>query len=278
MGLEQVLRDERAVRDRSSDASAWPTSPRAATPAHEPARSPRRLHVHATCRPGPRRGRPGRAVRPVARRQPVTTAGVPGTPATNALAKAGIAFTEHEYVHDPANRSTAWRRRRRSASTPSRSSRRSSPTSTGSSWSASCPSRASSTLGALAKASVASGRRWPTPALAQRRTGYVLGGISPIGSERRTRRCSDETPTLRHGRHVSGGAAASISASHPHDLIAATERRSRRSPRTDGTHPLHASPRGPPPPDTPLGAAVPLVQCFRVRFRVVPVPPQGRPE
>ena len=73
---------------------------------------------------------------------------------------------------------------RPSGSTPDGSSRRSSRASTRDwSW-PSCRWIASSTSRPWPTPSAAGGRRWPSPDAAERATGYVLGGISPIGTRR----------------------------------------------------------------------------------------------
>jgi Cys-tRNA(Pro)/Cys-tRNA(Cys) deacylase len=60
------------------------------------------------------------------------------------------------------------------------------------------------------------------PALAQRRTGYVLGGISPIGQKTRHRTVLDETAELYDTVLVSGGRRGFDIELAPADLVAAT--------------------------------------------------------
>ncbi len=87
-------------------------------------------------------------------------------------------------------------------------------------------------LGALAKAVGGKRATMADPALAQRRTGYVLGGISPIGQRTAHPTVLDETAELFDTVYVSGGRRGFDLGLAPADLITATGARSRRSPRT----------------------------------------------
>ncbi len=60
-------------------------------------------------------------------------------------------------------------------------------------------------LKALAKAAGAKRATMAEPALAERRTGYVVGGISPFGQRQRHRTFVDESAELYDEVYVSGG-------------------------------------------------------------------------
>jgi Cys-tRNA(Pro)/Cys-tRNA(Cys) deacylase len=75
-----------------------------------------------------------------------------------------------------------------------------------------------------ALASVLGGKRaaMAEPARAERATGYVLGGISPLGQRRRHRTAIDETVELWDTVHVSGGRRGLEVELAPADLVRLT--------------------------------------------------------
>lgn len=145
-----------------------------------------------------------------------------GTPATVALSRAGIAFSIHEYVHDP--RAASYGLEAASAlgldadlvfktlivmvdDTP-----------------AVGIVPVTCTLDLKAFAAARHGRRadLADPALAQRLTGYVVGGISPIGHRKPLPTILEETALLLERIYVSGGRRGFDIGLTPEDLLVAT--------------------------------------------------------
>ena len=77
-------------------------------------------------------------------------------------------------------------------------------------------------LKALAVALGAKRAQLADPVLAQRATGYVLGGISPIGQKRRHRTVLDSTAAQWPSIYVSGGRRGFDLELTPDDLVAVT--------------------------------------------------------
>ncbi|QZY51957.1 Cys-tRNA(Pro) deacylase [Leucobacter tenebrionis] len=145
------------------------------------------------------------------------------TPATVALTKAGISFEIRSYAHDP------------------------SVTDFGGEAAAALGVEASLVFKTLlaevdgvlavgivpvsgrldlkALASALGGRRasMADPAVAERRTGYVVGGISPLGQRTRLRTVLDESALEHDAVLVSGGRRGLDIELAPHDLVRATD-------------------------------------------------------
>jgi Cys-tRNA(Pro)/Cys-tRNA(Cys) deacylase len=147
----------------------------------------------------------------------------PGTPATVGLARAGIPYTAHAYDHD--ERSTSYGEEAAAALglRTDEVFKTLLASVDGSVVVAIVP--VSGTLDLKALAAAAGGRRaeMADAATAQRLTGYVLGGISPIGQRRRLPTYLDETAGLLDTVYVSGGRRGFDIGLAPADLLAATE-------------------------------------------------------
>lgn len=147
---------------------------------------------------------------------------MPGTPATLALTQAGVAFTEHEYVHDPANRNYGAEAADALGLDPEQVFKTLLAEVDGRIVVAIVPVTGQLDLGALAKAVGGKRAAMADPAVAQRRTGYVLGGISPIGQKTPHPTVLDETAELFDAVYVSGGRRGFDLGLAPADLIAIT--------------------------------------------------------
>lgn len=145
-----------------------------------------------------------------------------GTPATLALTAAGIAFTTHAYDHDP--RATSYGEEAATALglTVDEVFKTLLAAVDGELVVAVVP--VAGTLDLKALAAAAGGRRaeMADPAVAQRVTGYVLGGISPVGQKRALPTFVDETAVLLETIFVSGGRRGLDIGLAPDDLLAVT--------------------------------------------------------
>ncbi|MBF4462190.1 MULTISPECIES: Cys-tRNA(Pro) deacylase [unclassified Rathayibacter] len=146
----------------------------------------------------------------------------PGTPATLALAAAGIRFVPREYRHDPSAGSYGLEAAEALGVEPERVLKTLMVDADGELVVGIVPVTGSLGLKELAAAVGARRAAMADPALAQRRTGYVLGGISPIGQRNRHRTVLDETAELFDTVFVSGGRRGFDIELAPADLVAAT--------------------------------------------------------
>ena len=144
------------------------------------------------------------------------------TPATLALTAAGIRFTPHAYEHDPANTNFGLEAAERLGLDPDSVFKTLMADVDGRLAVGIVPVTARLDLKALA--STLGGRRaaMADPAVAQRRTGYVLGGISPIGQKSRHDTVLDETAELFDTIYVSGGRRGFDIELAPSDLVTVT--------------------------------------------------------
>ena len=144
------------------------------------------------------------------------------TPATVALNSAGIAFTEHAYDHDPANRDFGNEAATALGLDPEQVFKTLLADLDGSLVVAIVPVTGKLDLKALATALGGKKAEMADPAVAQRKTGYILGGISPVGQKNSHPTVLDETAELFDTIYVSGGRRGFDIELAPADLLAIT--------------------------------------------------------
>jgi Cys-tRNA(Pro)/Cys-tRNA(Cys) deacylase len=147
---------------------------------------------------------------------------VSGTPATVALRAAGIRFSEHEYAHDPAAASFGLEAATALGVEPERVFKTLLAEVDGSLVVGIVPVTAKLDLKALASAVGGKRAAMADPARAERRTGYVVGGISPVGQKTALPTVLDETAQLWETVFVSGGRRGFDVELAPADLIRIT--------------------------------------------------------
>ncbi len=147
---------------------------------------------------------------------------VGGTPATVALAAAGVDFTTHAYDHDPRATSYGLEAADALGLDPADVFKTLLADVDADPVVAIVP--VSGTLDLKALAAAAGGRRavMTDPAVAQRITGYVVGGISPIGQRRSLPTFLDESAMARPHIYVSGGRRGLDLGLAPGDLVSVT--------------------------------------------------------
>jgi len=116
-----------------------------------------------------------------------------GTPATVALTKAQAPFSTHAYEHDPAAPSYGTEAAEAMGVAPERVFKTLVADVDGTLTVAVVPVSGSLDLKALASAVGGKRAAMADPAAAERSTGYVLGGISPLGQRKRLRTVLDES-------------------------------------------------------------------------------------
>lgn len=144
------------------------------------------------------------------------------TPATTALNRAGVAFTVHRYQHDPGAMSYGLEAAHGLGVPPERVFKTLLADVDGTLVVAVVPVVGSLDLKALA--SVRGGKRagMAASAAAERATGYVVGGISPLGQRRRLPTVVDQTATSFDTVYVSAGRRGLDLELAPMDLIRLT--------------------------------------------------------
>jgi Cys-tRNA(Pro)/Cys-tRNA(Cys) deacylase len=146
-----------------------------------------------------------------------------GTPATVALRAAGIPFTEHAYAHDPANTNFGLEAANALGLEPDRVFKTLLADVDGRLVVGIVPVTGKLDLKRLAAAVGGKRATMADPAVAERRTGYVVGGISPIGQKTAHPTVIDETAELWDTVYVSGGRRGLDLELAPADLVRATD-------------------------------------------------------
>ncbi|MFJ6795788.1 Cys-tRNA(Pro) deacylase [Streptomyces sp. NPDC091268] len=128
-----------------------------------------------------------------------------GTPAIAALTAAGAQFSVHAYEHDPAHPSYGEEAAQAMGVAPERVFKTLVAEVDGVLTVAVVPVSSSLDLKALASAVAGKRAAMADPALAERTTGYVLGGISPLGQRKRLRTVLDASAAAHATICVSAG-------------------------------------------------------------------------
>jgi Cys-tRNA(Pro)/Cys-tRNA(Cys) deacylase len=144
------------------------------------------------------------------------------TPATVALTAAGIPFVEHAYHHDPATTNYGLEAANALGLDPDRVFKTLLAEVDGRLVVGIVPVTGKLDLKALAAAVGGKRAEMADPALAERKTGYVVGGISPIGQKTQLPTVLDETAELWDTIYVSGGRRGFDIELAPADLVRVT--------------------------------------------------------
>ena len=146
-----------------------------------------------------------------------------GTPATAALAAAGVPFVLHPYTHDPSAASYGSEAAEALGIDPSRVFKTLMVEVEGKLAVGIVPVSGTLDLKAFAAALGAKKAAMADPAAAQRRTGYVLGGISPLGQRLPSPTVLDSSAVGLRTLLVSGGKRGLDIELAPADLIRLTQ-------------------------------------------------------
>ena len=152
-----------------------------------------------------------------------------GTPATVALTRAGVPFSEHAYEHDPAATSYGLEAAEVLGLDPAQVLKTllaSVDPAAGSGRAtlvvAIVPVAGQLDLKAVAAAVHGKKATMADPAVAERATGYVVGGISPVGQKRAHPTVLDESALAFDTVYVSGGRRGLDLGLAPADLVRVT--------------------------------------------------------
>ncbi|HEY7794474.1 MAG TPA: Cys-tRNA(Pro) deacylase [Gaiellaceae bacterium] len=142
------------------------------------------------------------------------------TPAVVAAERAGIAFTLHEYEHDPNAESYGLEAAAKTGVEPARVFKTLVVAQDGALSVAIVPVAAQLDLRTLGKRAALADRT-----AAERATGYVLGGISPLGQRKRLPTLIDESALGHETIFVSAGRRGLELELAPEDLVRLTDAR-----------------------------------------------------
>jgi Cys-tRNA(Pro)/Cys-tRNA(Cys) deacylase len=131
--------------------------------------------------------------------------GAGGTPATVALTRAGVAFTTHAYEHDPAATSYGMEAANLLGLPHEQVFKTLLADVDGALVVGIVPVARKLDLKALAAAVDGKRAAMADPAVAERTTGYVVGGISPLGQRKHLRTVLDDSALAFDTVYVSGG-------------------------------------------------------------------------
>lgn len=146
-----------------------------------------------------------------------------GTPATVALTAAGVDFTVHAYDHDPNHPSYGEEAAEAMGVSPERVFKTLVADVDGTLTVAIVPVAGQLDLKALATAVGGKRAAMADPVLAERTTGYVRGGISPLGQRKRLRTVLDASASAFDTICVSAGRRGLEVELSPDDLTKLTE-------------------------------------------------------
>ncbi|MBD1541518.1 Cys-tRNA(Pro) deacylase [Arthrobacter sp. IA7] len=146
-----------------------------------------------------------------------------GTPATAVLAAAGVSFNLHAYSHDPAAASYGMEAAEVLGIDPARVFKTLMVEVDGKLAVGVVPVSGSLDLKAIAAALGSKKAAMADPAAAERRTGYVLGGISPLGQRQPSPTVIDETALTLDTILVSGGRRGLDIELDPRELVRLTK-------------------------------------------------------
>ncbi|MFP3579386.1 Cys-tRNA(Pro) deacylase [Arthrobacter sp. SIMBA_036] len=146
-----------------------------------------------------------------------------GTPATAALAVAGVPFVLHPYVHDPASTSYGLEAADALGMDPARVFKTLMIEAEGRLACAVVPVSGNLDLKSAAAALGAKKAAMAEAKTAERRTGYVLGGISPLGQRQTSPTIVDESALSLETMLVSGGRRGLDIELAPRDLVRLTK-------------------------------------------------------
>ncbi|PWD50935.1 Cys-tRNA(Pro) deacylase [Serinibacter arcticus] len=146
----------------------------------------------------------------------------PGTPATVTLQQADVDFVAHLYDHDPRAASFGLEASEKLGIEPERVYKTLMVDVDGELVVAVAPVSGQVDLKEVARAVGGKRAAMADPTLAQRRTGYVVGGISPLGQKLAHRLVLDSTAILQETILVSGGRRGFDIELAPDDLLRVT--------------------------------------------------------